>query len=82
METTLENNIWFLGGGSLMFWSKNKKEYHEFNIYHNIFLVTENKLMGGGRWNDEPLDIDIDNNIYWHAINGDDGFLFRYKNIT
>lgn len=82
METTLENNIWAFGGGSLMFWSTNKKEYHEFNIHHNIFLVTENKLMGGGGWNDEPIDIDIDNNIYWHCKNGDNGFLFRYKNLT
>ena len=82
METTLENNIWAFGGGSLMFWSTNKKEYHEFNIHHNIFLVTENKLMGGGGWNDEPVDIDIDNNIYWHCKNGANGFLFRYKNIT
>ena len=82
METTLENNIWAFGGGSLMFWSTNKKEYHEFNIHHNIFLVTENKLVGGGGWNDEPVDIDIDNNIYWHCKNGANGFLFRYKNIT
>ena len=82
METTLENNIWAYGGGSLMFWSTNKKEYHEFDIHHNIFLVTENKLMGGGGWNDEPIDVNFDNNIYWHVKNGADGFLFRYKNIT
>ena len=82
METTLENNIWAFGGGSLMFWSTNKKEYHEFNIHHNIFLVTENKLMGGGGWNDEPVDLDADYNIYWHCINGAEGFLFRYENIT
>ena len=82
METTLENNIWAFGGGSLMFWSTNKKEYHEYNIHHNIFLVTESKLMGGGGWNDEPVDIDIDYNLYWHCKNGAEGFLFRYKNIT
>ena len=82
METTLENNIWAFGSGSLLYWSTNKKEYHEFNIHHNIFLVTENKLMGGGGWNDEPVDMTSDNNIFWHVKNGAEGFLFRYKNIT
>jgi hypothetical protein len=82
METTLENNIWAFGGGSLLFWSTNKKEYHEFNIHHNIFLVTENKLMGGGGWNDEPIDITSDNNIFWNVKEGADGIIFRYKNIT
>ena len=82
LETTLENNIWAFGGGSLLFWSTNLKQYHEFNINHNIFLVTENKLMGGGAWNDEPTNMTIDNNLYWNVETGAEGFLFRYKDIT
>ena len=81
MEITLENNIWAFGGGSLLFWSTNKKEYHEFNIHHNIFLVTENKLMGGGGWSDEPTNMTINNNLYWHVETGAEEFLFRYKDI-
>ena len=82
MEITLRNNIWAYGGGSLLYWSTNKKEYHEYTIENNIFLVTENKLMGGGGWNDEPTNMTINNNLYWHVKNGAEGFLFRYKNLT
>ena len=82
MEITLRNNIWAYGGGSLLYWTTNKQEYHEYTIENNIFLVTENKLMGGGGWNNEPTNMTIDNNLYWHVKNGAEGFLFRYKNLT
>ena len=82
LEITLENNIWAYGGGSLLYWTTNKPEYHEFNIYHNIFLVVNDKLMGGGGWNDGNPDMTFNNNLYWNVKNGADGFLFRYKNFT
>ena len=82
LETTLENNIWAYGGGSLLFWSTNLAQYHEFDVYHNIFLVVDDKLMGGGGWSGSDLNISFDYNLYWNVENGSDGFLFRYRNYT
>ena len=77
METTLENNIFAYEGLYSLGWTTNKKEYHEFNIHKNIFLVTTGILMVGP-WNDEDADMTINNNLYWHATKGKDGIKFRY----
>ena len=79
METTLENNIFAYAGDYTLAWTTNRKEYHEFNIHRNIFLVNTGILMVGA-WNDQPTNMTIDNNIYWDATKGEEGILFRYLN--
>ena len=81
METTLENNIFAYGGDYVLAWTTNLKQYHEFNIHKNIFLVNTGILMVGP-WNDNDANMTIDNNIYWHATKGKEGITFRYDNYT
>ena len=81
-DITLENNIWAYGGGSLLYWTTNKPEYHEFDVHHNIFLVVNEKLMGGGGWNNGNPNMTFENNLYWDLRNSKEQFLFRYKNFT
>ena len=64
-DITLENNIWAYGGGSLLYWTTNRPEYHEFDVHHNIFLVVKEKLMGGGGWNNGNPNMTFENNLYW-----------------
>ena len=80
-DTTLENNILTYEGYYTLGWTTNVPQYHEFNIYRNIFLVTTGILMAGP-WNDENANMTIDHNIYWHATKGKDGIVFRYLNYT
>ena len=81
-DITLENNIWAYGGGSLLYWTTNKPEYHEFDVHHNIFLVVNDKLMGGGGWNNGNPNMTFENNLYWDLRKSKEQFLFRYKNFT
>ena len=81
-DITLENNIWAYGGGSLLYWTTNKPEYHEFDVHHNIFLVVNEKLMGGGGWNNGNPNMTFENNLYWDLRKSKEQFLFRYKNFT
>ena len=62
METTLLNNIFAYEGSYVLAWTTNRKEYHEFNINKNIFLVITGILMVGP-WNDAEANMTIDNNI-------------------
>ena len=81
-DIELENNIWAYGGGSLLYWTTNKPEYHEFDVHHNIFLVVNEKLMGGGGWSNGNPNMTFENNLYWDLRNSKEQFLFRYKNFT
>ena len=80
-DITLENNIWGYDGSSLLFWSTNKPENHEFDVHHNIFLVVYDKLIGGGGWSNGALNLTFDNNLYWDLRNSKEKFKFRYRDF-
>ena len=81
-DITLENNIWVYDGGSLLYWTTNKPEYHEFNVHHKIFLEVNDKLMEGSGWSNGSPNMTFENKLYWDLRNSKEQFLFRYKKFS